>query len=194
MTRVLEASTQPITDVLQQGAAFVPGFFSDDLSVLDEASALFHQQISDKHRDYSFGLLRNLGPGHPVPHLVGKVIDLANASTEVRDGFVPPLPSNPGALARRFEPDQGIGWHRDNPILGMWLVMLVVMQGDGITKVGGTLPILGRRDPVEIHSQKADLLLLRGRFPFNTPVPYNRARPLHTARAGSNGREILGMY
>ena len=195
MTALLEASEQPITDMLEDGVAFVPGFFDDTIDALDEASLLLNSALEESHsHDYNFGSINNYPDSHALSRIGQKIIQLANSSKEVEHGIIPPMHELPGMTGRKFDPDDHIDWHRDNPLHGTWAIGLAVLNGSGVTEVGSATPLLGRRHPRVIESNKSDLILLRGRFVHGHAVPYARTRVLHRAHASSKGREILANF
>lgn len=196
MATILEGSERPITDMLDIGASWVPGFYNEDIDALDEVSGMLNDELElTGAADHNFGSTKSLEKDSALAHITRKFLQLVDTSEEVKDGVLPALGDECGAMARRFGPGEGISWHRDKPLLGVWATSLIVAKGDGITEIAPTnSPIPNRRNPYQIKSKKGDLIILRGRFTHGVVVPYTRRRPLHRAFAGDQGREIVGTY
>lgn len=196
MTRVLEGSDRPVEDMLENGVAFVPGFFSDDADALAEASAILDERVGDSKKtinDVRFG--RASDPANlnsPIAYLNGKVIDLGNDSKPVRDGWLDPLSADPLLFARCFVAERGVGWHRDPTLLGGWLLAVIVIEGQGETEFQLNQSPFARftHEPVTIHSNTGDLIIARGTFAFNSIVPYARMPLRHRLLPRSNPRKI----
>lgn len=196
MREILEGSERPISDMLERGGSYLPGFFEEDRDALDEATTIMHasMETNDQINDVEFGELRHLPTDNPFRHLGQKALHYIMDSYEVREGLLPPPYLNPRVEARHIQPSVEFGWHRDDILLGNWVVPIMVIAGSGRTEVGGVTPFIGRLNPIQIESQTADLLLIRGRFMHNLPVPYERALPLHKVVAGRQGRITASLF
>lgn len=198
MPDILTGSTEPVRDLLIEGACFVPGFFDGDEDAMAAASDLLSANPdigADGRGDIDFGLLTKRPLDDPIRYLGEKVITLLNTSSEVVREEIPPFPrQGAGSMGRRFRPDDHIGWHRDDNFLGNWVSSIAVIRGSGHTVVGGSRPLIGRLRPTRIESKAGDLICIRGKFPARTTIPYPTGRPLHKARAGDTGRDIIGLH
>lgn len=192
MTVILEASERPITDMLHNGVAYVPGFYDNDEDALREASDTIEVLNGGRERStHSLDLLsKNKGTAHG--YLVEKALALATDSEEVRSGRISAPNSDPVIKAKQLRAGTEIPWHIDKRFIAAWYVMVIVTEGTGTTKIGGNLPIIGRMNSVTIESKAGDLLLLRGPIPAYLTLEFPRAQRMHRVKAGEGGRKMLG--